>query len=240
MKILRCLFILVQICVLAIILSGAGECNIETSPSEEDTALAAEDAAPSEEDAAPSEENAAFVGADPASGDLPANGRITVTFDNNPGNVAVGPEGIVTGSGKIRTIVGPFTPGALKLTLVWTNGGGSHTLTYNVTAGDTTAPIVTGGTVKDGEEDVDYEAINEGKTIEVTFSEDVLGNIRLQTEGDDDIGWIGKVEGTKGTLELIPGKEIAHKTTYVIKGKVTDAAGNETEVSISFTTKDKG
>ncbi len=104
---------------------------------------------------------------------------------------------------------------------------------------DTTAPILIGGTVKDGEEDVDYEAINEGKTIEVTFSEDVSGNITLQTEGGDHIGWIGIVEGTKGTLELVPGKEIAHKTTYVIKGKVTDAAGNETEVSISFTTKDK-
>ena len=225
MKILRCLFTLVQICVISIILSGvAGDCNYQESPSGGD--------------AVPLEGDATFVEADPASGDLPEHGRITVTFDNDPGDVAVGPEGIVTGFGETRTIAGPFTPGALELTLVWTNGGGSHTLIYNVIE-DTTAPIVTGGTVKDGEEDVDYEAINVGKTIEVTFSEDVSGNIRLQTEGNDDIGWIGKVEGTKGTLELIPGKEIGHKTTYVIKGKVTDAAGNETEVSISFTTKDK-
>ncbi|MCG9133902.1 Ig-like domain-containing protein [Candidatus Poribacteria bacterium] len=225
MKILRCLSICVQICVLAIILSGAaggGDCNADFGGEE------------------PSEADAAFVEADPPSGDFAANGRITVTFDDNPGDVTVGPEGIVAGSGKTRTIVGPFTPGALKLTLFWTNGDGSHTLTYNIIAVDTTAPILTGGTVKDGEEDVDYEAINEGKTIKVTFSEEVSGNITLQTEGGDDIGWIGKVDGTEGTLELVVGgKEIDPKTTYVIKGKITDAAGNETEVSISFTTKDK-
>lgn len=182
--------------------------------------------------------DAAFSSASPASGDLAANGSITVTFDNDPGDVTAS-AGAVSGAGKTRTIAGPFTAGALSLTLTWTNGGGSHTLTYNVTAPDETAPTVTGGTVKDGDEDVDPEAINGDGTIEVTFSEDVSGNIALQTEGGDDVGWIGKVEGTKGTLELVKGKEIGNETTYVIKGKVSDAAGNETEVSVTFTTKGK-
>ncbi len=182
--------------------------------------------------------DAAFASASPASGDLASNGQITVTFDNDPGDVTAS-AGAVSGAGKTRTIAGPFTPGALSLTLTWTNGGGSHTLTYNVTAPDNEAPTVTGGTIKDGAEDVDPETINADGVIEVTFSEEVSGNIALQTEGGDDVGWIGKVEGTKGTLDLVKGKEIGNETTYVIKGKVSDAAGNETEVSVTFTTKGK-
>ena len=112
-------------------------------------------------------------------------------------------------------------------------------LSYTVAAADNTAPTVTGGTVSDGDEDVDPEGINSDGTIEITFSEDVSGNIALQTEGGDDVGWIGKVEGTTGTLDLVKGKEIGNETTYVIAGKVADAAGNETEVSVTFTTKGK-
>ena len=181
---------------------------------------------------------AAFASATPASGDLASNGSITITFDNDPGDVTAS-AGAVSGAGKTRTIAGPFTPGALSLTISWTNGDGSHTLTYNVTAPDTEAPTVTGGTISDGAEDVDPEEINGDGVIEVEFSEDVSGNIALQTEGGDDVGWIGKVEGNKGTLDLVKGKEIGNETTYVIKGKVSDAAGNETEVSVTFTTKGK-
>ena len=182
--------------------------------------------------------DAAFSSATPASGDLASNGSITVTFDNDPGTVTASPGGTVTGSGKSRTINGPFTPGALSLTLTWTNGDGSHTLTYNITAPDTTEPTVTGGTVSDGDENVDPAEINEDG-IEITFSEEVTGNIALQTEAGDSVGWIGKVDGTKGTLELVAGKEIGNETTYVIAAKVKDAAGNEAEISINFTTKGK-
>ena len=189
-----------------------------------------------EEDTAPAD--AAFSSASPASGDLASNGQITLTFDNDPGDVTVS-AGTVSGAGKTRTVAGPFTPGALSLNVSWTNGGGSTTLTYNVTAPDNEAPTVTGGTIKDGAEDVDPETINADGVIEVEFSEEVSGNIALQTEGGDDVGWIGKVEGTKGTLDLVKGKEIGNETTYVIKGKVSDAAGNETDVSVTFTTKGK-
>ena len=106
-------------------------------------------------------------------------------------------------------------------------------------AADNTKPEVTGGTIKDGAEDVDPAEINDAGVIEVTFSEDVSGNIALQTEAGEDVGWIGKVEGMKGTLDIVKGKEIGNETTYVIKGKVSDAAGNETEVDITFTTKGK-
>ncbi|RKU06359.1 hypothetical protein C6503_26050 [Candidatus Poribacteria bacterium] len=180
---------------------------------------------------------ASLVSAIPASGDLAFNGSITVTFSSDPGDVTAS-AGTVSGSGKVRTIAGPFTLGALSLTITWTNGDGSHTLTYNVTAPDTKAPTITGGTISDGAEDVDPEPLN-ADGIEVIFSEDVSGNIALQTEAGDDVGWIGRVEGTKGTLEPVVGKEIGNETTYVIKGKVFDAVGNETDVSITFTTKGK-
>ena len=98
---------------------------------------------------------------------------------------------------------------------------------------------MTGGTVKDGDKDVDPEAINSDGIIEITFSEEMTGHIALQTEGGDDVGWLGKVEGTTGTLELVKGKEIGSETTYVIVGRVSDAAGNEAEVRITFVTKGK-
>ena len=181
--------------------------------------------------------DAAFVSATPASGDLASNGTISVSFDNDPGDVTVS-AGTITTSGKTRTISGPFPEGALALALSWTNGDGSHTLNYTVTAPDTTAPTVTGGTVSDGDEDVDPAEINEGG-IEITFSEEVTGNIALQTEGGDNVGWIGDVSGMAATLELVAGKEIGNETVYVIKGTVSDAAGNELPVEITFTTAAK-
>ena len=178
---------------------------------------------------------AAFVSASPAGGDLAANGTVTVTFDNAPADVTAS-AGVVTVAGKTATIAGPFTPGALALTITWADG--TQTLNYTVTAPDNTPPKVTGGTVKDGDKDVDPEPINTDG-IEITFDEDVSGNVALQTEGGDDVGWIGTVEGTTATLESVAGKEIGNETTYVVKGKVSDAAGNEVEISITFVTKGK-
>ena len=180
---------------------------------------------------------AAFVSANPPSGStIAANASITLTFDNAPADVTVSP-GAAAPSGKTVVVSGPFTPGALSLAVSWADG--STTLTYTVTAPDSDPPAVSGGTVKDGDKDVDPEAINTDAKIEITFSEDVTGNIALQTEGGDDVGWLGKVDGSTGTLELVKGKEIGNETTYVIAGKVSDAAGNEAEIKITFVTKGK-
>ncbi len=179
---------------------------------------------------------AAFVSATPAGGEIAANGSITVTFDNAPSDVSAS-AGVVTVTGKAATIAGPFTPGPLALTVTWADG--TQTLNYTVTAPDTTAPTVTGGTVSDGDKDVDPEEINAGASIEITFSETVTGNIALQTEGGDDVGWLGSVDGTTGILELVKGKEIGNETTYVIVGNVSDGAGNALEVSVTFVTKGK-
>ena len=182
---------------------------------------------------------AEFSSAAPAGGsEIAANATITLTFSSDPGEVTIA-GATVTGGGKTRQVAGPFAEGALTLAVSWTNGDGSTSLSYTVKAADNEAPTVTGGDVSDGAEDVDPEELNGAGTIEITFSEEVSGNIALQTEAGDDVGWIGDVEGTKGTLDLVKGKEIGNETTYVIAGKVADAAGNETEVSVTFTTKGK-
>ena len=180
---------------------------------------------------------AAFVSATPTiDSQLAVNDTITLTFDNSPDNVTVS-TGVATTAGKTVIITGPFTPGAFNLTITWT--GGSQTLTYTVTAPDIEAPKITGGTVSDGDTDVDPEVINTAARIEIEFSEDVSGNIALQTEAGDDVGWLGTIAGNKGTLELVKGKEIGNEITYVIAGKVSDAAGNLTDISMTFTTASK-
>ena len=175
-----------------------------------------------------------FVSARPASGsEILPKAVIMLTFDKAPTNVAVRP-GVATPSGKTVSVWGPFIPGPLNLTVTWADG--TQTLTYTVTAPDTDPPRVTGGTVKNGAY-VDAEVINSAAKIEVTFSEEVRGHIALQTFGGDDVGWLGgEVEGNKGVLELVRGKEIDNGTLYMIVGRVTDAAGNRAEIKILFHT----
>lgn len=179
----------------------------------------------------------AFVRANPAAGaELTMDDTIILTFDNRPKDITVS-----TGDAKIRgkkvTITGPFDPGSLDLTITWADG--SQTLTYIIATPDTEAPRITGGTVRDGDKSIDPEAINTRARIEVEFSEEVSGKIALQTAAGVNAGWLGKVEGKTGTLELVRGRELDNRTIYVIAGKVSDAAGNETRLNITFTTESK-
>ena len=181
-----------------------------------------------------------FLSANPPSGaTIPPNVAITLTFDNDPGDVTAN-AGAISGAGKTRTITGPFTrDGVLSFNISWTNGGGSHTLTYLISLGCSVPPEVSGGSVRDEEMDVDPDAINSAGKIEIQFTEEVTGYIVLQTESGEDLGWLGKVEGTKGILELVKGRELRHNTAYVIIYKVADLKGNEVEFRIVFVTRDK-
>ena len=179
-----------------------------------------------------------FVSATPPDGEIAANGTITVTFDNKPVDVTISHgDGTITVSGKTATIHGPFTPGSLELTLTWADG--TQVLNFTVRSPCCSAPTITGGTVKDGDTAVDPEFINSDGQIVIQFSEDVTGNIALHTEGGDDVGWLGKVEGSKGTLELVKGREIVNGTVYVIVSKISDAKGNRVDYEITFVTKNK-
>lgn len=177
-----------------------------------------------------------FISATPPGGEIGPNEWITVTFDNPPTDLRVN-IGVVSGISKTATITGPFTPGLLALTITWADG--IQKLTYTVRGPCCAAPEITGGTVEDGDTDVDPELINSDGKIVILFSEEVLGNIALQTEGGDDVGWIGKVEGYKATLELVKGRELVNETVYVIVGKISDLKGNAFGIEIIFVTKDK-
>ncbi len=177
-----------------------------------------------------------FFSATPRGGAIAANETITVTFDNAPIDVTVS-AGTVTVSGKTATIMGPFTPGSLALTIRWADG--IQELNYTVTAPCCSFPDIIGGTVKDGDIDVDPEVINNNGKIVIEFTEEVTGKIALQTEGGDDVGWIAKVAGNKATLELIKGRELASETVYVIVGRVTTIEGIQADIKITFVTKGK-
>lgn len=72
-----------------------------------------------------------FVSVDPPGGCH--SGTITVTFDNPPHDVTVS-AGTVEVTDNIATIRGPFTPGALALTITWHSG--TQALNYTVTGFD--------------------------------------------------------------------------------------------------------
>ena len=178
-----------------------------------------------------------FVSANPAvQSEIAVDDTITLTFDNPPEDVTVS-TGDATTIGKRVRITGPFDSGALTLTVTWADG--SQTLTYTVEVPDTEAPEITSGSVNDGDKDVDPEALNLPGRIEIEFSERVTGKIALQTVAGVDAGWLGKVDGKKGTLELVKGKELDNEITYIIAGKVEDAAGNSTDINLRFTTASK-
>ena len=177
-----------------------------------------------------------FVAADPSSGsEIAANASITLTFDNAPADVMAN-VGTVVPSDKTVIVSGPFTPGPLNLTVIWADG--TQTLTYTVASPCCASPaVITGGTVKDGDMDVDPEVINSAGKIEIIFSSDVTGRINIITQAGEEVGWIGKVEGNKATLARVKGREIRYHMVYIIRGRVADALGNEADFKIRFFTK---
>ena len=178
-----------------------------------------------------------FAGANPAVGsELAINGTITLTFDSTPENFTVN-IGTAIVNNRSVTITGPFDPGDLRLTIAWADG--SETLTYRVFTPDTDPPHIINTTLTDGDMDVDPEAINNSGSLHVEFHEPVRGDITLQSSTGADIGWIGTVEGNQGSLKIVAGKEIDHGATYVIAGRVSDSAGNTTDIRIAFTTANR-
>ncbi|MDE0398160.1 MAG: Ig-like domain-containing protein [Candidatus Poribacteria bacterium] len=179
-----------------------------------------------------------FLSANPPIGaTLTPNAIITLTFDNPPTDVRIR-NAVVIPSGKTAIVTGPFDQGALSLMVHWDSG--STTLTYLVSSCCPEPPRVSGGSVRDRDMDVDPDAINSAGKIEIQFSEEVMGYyIVLQTGSGEDLGWLGKFEGTKGILELVKGRELRNHTAYVIVGKVADVKGNELEFRIVFVTREK-
>ena len=80
---------------------------------------------------------AALISVNPADGSaIAANASITLTFDYPPTDVTANP-GVAIVAGKNATIYGPFTTGALALTITWADGLGQQVLNYTVFFPDT-------------------------------------------------------------------------------------------------------
>ena len=147
---------------------------------------------------------AVLVAVNPPSGSLiDQNETITVIFDEPPVDVWV-TAGTVTVAGKTATIQGPFNPGPLALTIAWNDG--DLTLNYTVIVPDLVPPTIVWGTVEDGIKDLDPHWLNDDAVIVIEFSEEVTGNIALQTEAGANVGWHGRVVGNLGVLSLVKGK----------------------------------
>lgn len=163
------------------------------------------------------------------------NDNIRLHFNDIPRGLTVS-SGRAVITGKIVTVSGPFTTGPLTLTVTWADG--IQTLKYTVNPIDEDPPVITDATVKFGATDVDSEALNDDGRIVITFSEEVSGNVALQTEDGFDVGWLGNVKGNKVTLEIVKGRGLGGDVTYVIVGRVSDRAGNSTEIRQHFMTAD--
>ena len=174
-----------------------------------------------------------IVSVDPPSGNtIAVDAIITATFDGVPSDVIVS-SGVATVAGKTLTIAGPFTQGTFILTITWSDG--TQPLIYTVP--DTEAPQIISSTIKDRDTGLTTLALNKLEDIEIEFNEKVIGHVALQTEDGEDVGWLGWVEGTKAIVSVIGGKEIIDcETTFIIVGKVSDAAGNSTDFKVTFTT----
>jgi hypothetical protein len=174
----------------------------------------------------------------PAGSVVAGNQQFTITFSGVALRVTVNGTPTAPADGRIVTWRGNLPPGAVALSIAWEGGAGA-TAVYTVIAPDNTPPRVSGGSVKDGDKDIDPEPLNvDGITIQ--FTELVAKqSLKLTLEDGTDIGWLTKTDGNRVVFEPIKGRELGNETTFKIQGVVSDGAGNEVRISITFVTKGK-
>jgi hypothetical protein len=169
-------------------------------------------------------------------------------FDRPPATVIVnGNPAKVTGTvatTELKPLFSPVRTGSYPVTIEWTypdgSGGKGAVITLRVVSvliDDMPAPKIVGGTVKDGDRDVDADRLNaEGITLE--FSEP-LGKheLHIRPEDGEPLGWEIRGENEHVTLTPGDGGKLVGGKIYLIEGKVTDQAGNEARIEIVFETK---
>ena len=181
---------------------------------------------------------------DPASGGyILTNTEFALTFDE--GVVSVTVNGTpATGSGlNWKWSADPYLPhGSVSLNIKWTNRDGfTGTImigSYKVVDNGPEPPVITAGTVNDGDADVDPRPINAGG-LRFDFDEPVTGTIKLTDEAGVDLNWVATVAGQTATLTAVAGQEMVNETTYKIEIDVQDGAGNRLRETITFVTKPK-
>ncbi len=181
----------------------------------------------------PEPEDVTLESSEPADGaTAPEGSTVTLTFSGNPGTVTVNGNAI-EGSGRTRT----FTLMQASNAIAWDNGG-TATLTFTLTAPDTTPPSLSSSTPADGATNVDPDEIN-NSGIMLKFNEIISNAVLMLSRDGDDLGWISSGEGDTVMLNPAPANPLVNETAYMVSGSVEDASGNMADVSISFTTKAK-
>lgn len=234
------LALIISIMFVAFMVTGCGgDGNNDDDTATTDGTTAAND---DDDDAGPPP--ATDVTVDPAQGGaaIPSNTQFSLTFDQ--GVTAATVNGTAaTGSGLNWTAAPTLQQGpGQSLNIEWTNRDGSTGSKavgpYTVEDPDVDAPVITSGTVADGDADVDPAPINAGG-FRFDFDEAVTGSVKLTDEAGADLNWIANVGGQTATLTAVAGQELANETTYKVEIDVKDGSGNGAPVSITFVTKPK-
>ena len=163
----------------------------------------------------------------------------------NDGVAAVNVNNIsATGAGRNWMVMPGLEVGTARLNIEWINHDGSRGATtigtYVVRAAPEVleSPAITGGTVRNGEADVDPAPINASGFLFV-FDEPVIGAIKLTDEACVDLNWAGTVDDRTAALTPVAGQELANNTVYKIEIDVQDGGGNRFRATITFVTKPK-
>ena len=147
-----------------------------------------------------------------------------------------------TGGGRSWMVMPSLEVGTARLNIEWFNRDGSRGATtigpYVVRAGPEAleSPAITGGTVRNGEADVDPVPINASGLLFV-FDEPVTGAIKLTDEACADLNWAGTVDDRTAALTPVAGQELANNTVYKIEIDVQDDGGNRFRATITFVTQ---
>ena len=174
---------------------------------------------------------------------IPPNTEFTLTFNEGVVAVTVN-DAPATGSGlNWKWSAQPALPEeSVMLHIEWKNRDGSKGSKtvgpYEVRHVHGEPPVITSGTVADGDADVDPAPINAGG-LRFDFDEPVTGIIKLTDEAGVDLNWVATVAGQTATLTAVAGQEMVNETTYKIEIDVQDGAGNQTQGTITFVTKPK-
>ena len=169
--------------------------------------------------------------------------EFTLTFNEEVVAVTVN-ETPATGSGlNWEWFGGSLSEGTVTLKIMWTDRDGSKAFAeagpYHVVSGcPGDPPVITSGTVADGDADVDPAPINAGG-LRFDFDEPVTGTIKLTDEAGADLNWIANVDGQTATLTAVAGQEMVNETTYKVEIDVKGGAGLPLQTTITFVTKPK-
>ena len=178
----------------------------------------------------------------PRGGTVSSNQVFTLTFNQKVIEVWLN-DTTAVGSGlnwKVAPVLGQGDGQILNIK--WVNQDGSMDTIeagpYSVADGHPDEPVITAGTVADGDADVDPAPLN-AVGIEITFDQNVSGSIKLTDAAGADLNWIARVEGSKATLTPVAGQELLNATTYRVEIDVQNGHGMRTQARITFVTKPK-